>query len=332
MDKKTGRPERPVAKPSANRLQRVAIGLAGADTHGVRNVIDEDLPVADLARVSRLLDRLDDPLDHGVGDGVLDLHFRQEAHRVLRTAVDFGLTLLASESLDLGDRQTLDAQSGQCFAPLIELERLDDRHHHFHESVPPLVSSRPVLPPYRPKTDRPLGPSSSCAGFPPMHDVSRSVPRTSTILQRPVPPLPKRAACSAIYDCRSSTPPSLDNALPLREVGPVTRPAAVLAESADMTSADLLIVGGGLVGLTLATAFGSAGLTVAGVDRERPAAAGADIFDRLASAIASGSAQALAGIGLWGDLKPHAEPIPEIPPPPPPPPLLPHYPHPQARP
>src|SRR5258708_32630816 len=71
-----------------------------------------------------------------------------------------------------------------------------------------------------------------------------------------------------------------------------------------MTSADLLIVGGGLVGLTLATAFGSAGLTVAVVDRERPAAAGADIFDGRASAIAWGSAQALAGISLWEHLEP----------------------------
>ncbi|HEX9463184.1 MAG TPA: UbiH/UbiF/VisC/COQ6 family ubiquinone biosynthesis hydroxylase [Alphaproteobacteria bacterium] len=79
-----------------------------------------------------------------------------------------------------------------------------------------------------------------------------------------------------------------------------------------MTSADLLIVGGGLVGLTLATAFGSAGLTVAVVDRERPAAAGADIFDGRASAIAWGSAQVLAGIGLWEHLKPDAEAIREI--------------------
>ncbi|MBV8538938.1 MAG: UbiH/UbiF/VisC/COQ6 family ubiquinone biosynthesis hydroxylase [Alphaproteobacteria bacterium] len=77
-------------------------------------------------------------------------------------------------------------------------------------------------------------------------------------------------------------------------------------------SADVVIIGGGLVGLTLARALGSAGLAVTVVDRERPARAADDAFDGRASAIAWGSAQVLRGLGLWEHLAPHAEPIRDI--------------------
>ncbi len=76
--------------------------------------------------------------------------------------------------------------------------------------------------------------------------------------------------------------------------------------------ADILVIGGGLVGLTLATAFGRAGLSVVVVDREPPAKAAADAFDGRGSAIAWGSAQVLRGIGVWAGLEAHAEPIREI--------------------
>jgi 2-octaprenyl-6-methoxyphenol hydroxylase len=75
---------------------------------------------------------------------------------------------------------------------------------------------------------------------------------------------------------------------------------------------DVVVIGGGLVGLTLARALGSAGLAIAVVDREPPARAADDAFDGRASAIAWGSAQALTGLGLWEHLAPHAEAIRDI--------------------
>ena len=75
---------------------------------------------------------------------------------------------------------------------------------------------------------------------------------------------------------------------------------------------EVLIVGGGLVGLSLATALGAAGVAVVVVDRERPATAAADPFDGRGSAIAWGSAQVLRGVGLWPLLAGHAAPINEI--------------------
>jgi len=77
-------------------------------------------------------------------------------------------------------------------------------------------------------------------------------------------------------------------------------------------SCDVVILGGGLVGLSTAAALGQAGLRVIAVDRETPTVAAADPFDGRGSAIAWGSAQALRGVGVWAMLAPHAAPIEEI--------------------
>src|SRR5690606_14560737 len=70
--------------------------------------------------------------------------------------------------------------------------------------------------------------------------------------------------------------------------------------------------GAGMVGLTLAAALGGAGLEVALVDRADPAHHLDAAFDGRTSAIAYGSQQGLAGIGVWPALEPDAEPILEI--------------------
>jgi 2-octaprenyl-6-methoxyphenol hydroxylase len=76
--------------------------------------------------------------------------------------------------------------------------------------------------------------------------------------------------------------------------------------------AELLIAGGGLNGLLLGIACAGAGLTVALVDREDPAAMLDRGFDGRSSAIAYGSQQVLSAIGLWPLLVAEAEPIREI--------------------
>jgi 2-octaprenyl-6-methoxyphenol hydroxylase len=65
---------------------------------------------------------------------------------------------------------------------------------------------------------------------------------------------------------------------------------------------DLIIVGGGLVGLTLALALADAGLRVAVVERADPAAMLAAGFDGRASAIASASARMLRVLGFGAQL------------------------------
>ena len=77
-------------------------------------------------------------------------------------------------------------------------------------------------------------------------------------------------------------------------------------------SAEVIIAGGGLVGLSLAAAFAGAGVETLVVDRERPAAMLDPAFDGRASAIAYGSRRILEGIGLWPLVADEACPICEI--------------------
>ncbi len=75
---------------------------------------------------------------------------------------------------------------------------------------------------------------------------------------------------------------------------------------------EFVIVGGGLVGLSLGIATAEAGLDTLVVDREDPAVTLAESFDGRASAIAYGSQQILSGLGLWPKLAADAAPILEI--------------------
>jgi 2-octaprenyl-6-methoxyphenol hydroxylase len=82
--------------------------------------------------------------------------------------------------------------------------------------------------------------------------------------------------------------------------------------SAGVASADVLIVGGGMVGMSLALALGGAGLDVVVVDRDDPAALLAAPYDGRASAVAYGSRRVLEGLGAWQGMAAAAEPILEI--------------------
>ncbi|MDH3593500.1 MAG: UbiH/UbiF/VisC/COQ6 family ubiquinone biosynthesis hydroxylase [Rhodospirillales bacterium] len=75
---------------------------------------------------------------------------------------------------------------------------------------------------------------------------------------------------------------------------------------------EVLIVGGGMVGLTLGLTLAGAGVEVVVVDRADPATVQDAAFDGRASAIARGSQQALSGAGLWDAMAPSAQPILDI--------------------
>ena len=75
---------------------------------------------------------------------------------------------------------------------------------------------------------------------------------------------------------------------------------------------DVVIAGGGLVGLTLGTALAGAGIETAVVDAAPTAAVKAAAFDGRVSSIALGSKRVLEGIGLWPALADAAQPILEI--------------------
>lgn len=68
---------------------------------------------------------------------------------------------------------------------------------------------------------------------------------------------------------------------------------------AALTRVDVLVVGGGLAGLTVAAALAGPGVSVAVVEREAPDEMVSAPFDGRASAIAHGSYQVLKASGVW---------------------------------
>jgi 2-octaprenyl-6-methoxyphenol hydroxylase len=80
----------------------------------------------------------------------------------------------------------------------------------------------------------------------------------------------------------------------------------------DIRRTEALIVGGGMIGLSLAIALARAGLAVVVVDRAAPQAIATAADDGRTTAIAHASALVLDGIGVWPMLAPLVSPIDEI--------------------
>jgi 2-octaprenyl-6-methoxyphenol hydroxylase len=76
--------------------------------------------------------------------------------------------------------------------------------------------------------------------------------------------------------------------------------------------ADVLIVGGGVVGLSLALAVDAAGLSVALLDRTAAERRAEPDFDGRAYALAAASVKAFEALGVWPAVAAHAEPMREI--------------------
>ncbi|HMA13306.1 MAG: FAD-dependent monooxygenase, partial [Bacteroidota bacterium] len=75
---------------------------------------------------------------------------------------------------------------------------------------------------------------------------------------------------------------------------------------------EVLVVGGGMVGLALATALSEAGVAATVVDRLDPALQRDEAFDGRGSAIARGSQNVLQRLDLWAGMAPAASPILDI--------------------
>jgi len=78
------------------------------------------------------------------------------------------------------------------------------------------------------------------------------------------------------------------------------------------SSPEIAIVGGGLVGMTLAAATSGAGIATTLIEAEPLPAMSEATFDGRSSAIAYGSQQVLAGVGAWDFMAADAAPIREI--------------------
>ena len=89
-------------------------------------------------------------------------------------------------------------------------------------------------------------------------------------------------------------------------------PGDTASRAGALTECEVAIVGGGMVGMTLAIALAGAGIETAVIDAAPAETRLAPVYDGRASAIALGSQRALAGIGLWELLAADAQPILDI--------------------
>src|SRR5260370_41266514 len=74
----------------AYMLKSVGAGFAGANSDRLFEIGDEDLAVADLARLCNLDDCANGRLQLGIVDNNFDFHFRDEVDPILGAAVHFG--------------------------------------------------------------------------------------------------------------------------------------------------------------------------------------------------------------------------------------------------
>lgn len=84
------------------------------------------------------------------------------------------------------------------------------------------------------------------------------------------------------------------------------------SSSAEVLSVDVLIVGGGLVGGTLACALGANGLSVACIDQDSPVVLTDEGYDGRSSAIALACQRVLEGVGIWPHMVQDSQPILDI--------------------
>lgn len=82
-----------------------------------------------------------------------------------------------------------------------------------------------------------------------------------------------------------------------------------MARTKKQNTYDIIVVGGGLAGLTMAAYAGQAGYTVCVVDRVDPKQAVSAKYDGRTTAISYGSSKILDHIGAWQGLVPKGEPI-----------------------
>jgi len=83
------------------------------------------------------------------------------------------------------------------------------------------------------------------------------------------------------------------------------------AESGDIAT-EVVVLGGGLAGLTMAAALATAGVPVVCIDQDSPARQGGDGFDIRTTALSYASMKVLEGAGVWRHMEAHAGPMLDI--------------------
>src|SRR4051812_48672742 len=118
--------------PGLTKSDRRLAAFVRADAHDFVERNHEYFAVTDLAGLRGRHDGVDRLRGDGARDGDFDFHLRQKIDRVFAATINLGVTLLAAEAFDLGDRHALDADFGERGLNFFEFKGLDDGDDEFH--------------------------------------------------------------------------------------------------------------------------------------------------------------------------------------------------------
>jgi FkbM family methyltransferase len=110
--------------------------LAGANSNNLLDRGDEDLAVADFPGAGRFGYRLDTRLRLLFGNNDLDLYFGKKIHHVFGAAIELRVALLPAKAFDFGRGHSGNADLGQRFPDIVQLEGFDDGFNLLHDSNP----------------------------------------------------------------------------------------------------------------------------------------------------------------------------------------------------
>src|SRR6266496_2638166 len=120
--------------------QRIVPAFIIADTNRLVHAGAEDLAVANLASLGSRDDRALDLVHRIVGDHHFNLDLRDEVHRILASAINLGVALLAPMAANLNHGHALDTNVVQRILHWFQLRRLDNGFNLCHAI--PIPSAR----------------------------------------------------------------------------------------------------------------------------------------------------------------------------------------------
>ena len=121
-------------RQAPGKSDRLIVAFSGADTDGGFHGKHEHFAVPDFPGFSTLRDRVDRTGNQIIRYHDFDGRFGQKIYDVFAATIDFGVSFLATETLDFAHGHSRYPQFAEGFANLLELVGFDDGFDEFHRA------------------------------------------------------------------------------------------------------------------------------------------------------------------------------------------------------
>lgn len=114
--------------------------FASSDADDLLNICHPDLAIPDFPGCGGLLDDIDDLVHRAVVDDQFNLGLWHEINLIFGASVRLGVSALAAETLDLGNRDAIDSRRLEGLLDIVDLEWLHDCCNELHVFILPLLA------------------------------------------------------------------------------------------------------------------------------------------------------------------------------------------------